>query len=275
MKNALILFYLRNFPFGWKKASLASKVNLSAYQSPLQFQSQTGVKFNLYLEQYIMRIIFLYGVSEKNTLRHVLPRIKKDMTIVDIGANIGTYTLNFAKQLQGTGRVIAFEPVSINANRLRDNIQLNGFNNITVCQEGISDQSGTATIYFGEKKSGASIINNQLPNKEEITITTLDEYCQQNNIAQIDVLKIDVEGAERKVLAGAQKIISASQNMFLIMECMEANQALTNSTTNDLYNEVIQMGFKAFYPTSWPKGLKEVGNTLPKGYNDNLIFIKQ
>jgi FkbM family methyltransferase len=146
-----------------------------------------------------------------------------EMVFLDIGANQGEYSLFAAKRLK-SGRVIAFEPMSFFYHQLNENIDLNKFRNIEVLNCGLSDRTGAVPIYMGEENSigeheGLATI---FPTKErarfveEIKLKVFDDITELLKIIRIDVVKIDVEGAELSVLKGMAKALKKFRPIVLI-----------------------------------------------------------
>ena len=215
--NQLILAYLRRFPLPYGKSKLTERVKLP--EEKITYKNSLGTLFSLDLQDYVMRQMYLYDIYEKNTVRHILKFAKPTDLFVDIGANIGAYSIIMANQLRN-GRVISFEPNKRAASFLQENIELNGIRNMTIEPFGLSDKNETAIMYSYTAGMTTASFNKGFdsPLKEEIPLITLDDYCEQNQIGQIDIMKIDVEGHEPKVLEGAKDIISRSKGMKLIME---------------------------------------------------------
>lgn len=137
--------------------------------------------------------------------------LKKDMIVVDIGANLGEYTLFMAKRLT-TGKVFSFEPMQSIRKQLIENISLNGFTNVSVVALGLSDREqllqihevddvheGLNTFYLGGRKSRSV---------QEVQLKTLDSQMVILKIAKIDFIKIDIEGSELPALLGARESIA-------------------------------------------------------------------
>ena len=140
---------------------------------------------------------------------------------IDIGANYGYYTVKFATDCS---QVICFEPVSSTHRILAENIKSNQLSNVTTHKLGLSNENGELTINLYSSSGNNSIFERNIPDEhplkkigiEKIQLETLDELLQtQNNIAP-DIIKIDVEGAELKVLEGAAATISAFQPTIVI-----------------------------------------------------------
>jgi FkbM family methyltransferase len=144
-------------------------------------------------------------------------------TAIDVGANIGLYSLLFAKLVGPAGRVIAFEPESENHARLMHNLALNGQPAVVAEELAVYRTTGSVILNVFEPALGAwhSIGAPRLPHAlrrgemaaptsaVKVACVTLDDYCASAGIDRIHLLKIDVEGAEPDVLEGARGLLSA------------------------------------------------------------------
>jgi FkbM family methyltransferase len=135
-------------------------------------------------------------------------------TFVDVGANIGFYSLITSLTKPGI-KVIAFEPNPKNFDILMDNIRANGFENIHCERLAISDSVGTATLYLNGSDMSASLLpdfqkdTNPALQSIKIQTATLDDYFEKQPSGSPLVLKIDVEGHEVALLRGGRRILSA------------------------------------------------------------------
>ncbi|MBK9590972.1 MAG: FkbM family methyltransferase [Crocinitomicaceae bacterium] len=147
-----------------------------------------------------MKQIFLFDIYEKNTIRHLLAQIekisKRDLTIFDVGANIGFYTLTLAKALEKTKtQIYSFEPNPFTYSVFTKNIALNNFNNVLPNRLGLSDKVESLTLTFNHNNLGAANVFSGTGNKtEQIELTTLDLYCEQHKIDKIDLIKAILKG---------------------------------------------------------------------------------
>lgn len=135
--------------------------------------------------------------------------------IIDVGVNIGHTLLNFARLSPG-GKIFGFEPDSVNYQKAERNIGLNDFGNISLIKKGVGSKTATARLYrVNEDNAGMNRIldcSADLHNEfdfDEIEIIKLDDFAVENELAQIDLIKIDVEGYELKVLEGAENSLRA------------------------------------------------------------------
>lgn len=280
--NRLLLKYLRKFPIDRGKKKISWKIDLSKSERYQDYTNSDQIKFSLDLEEYQMREIFLFDIYEKNTIRHIkklLRKIKsKKITCVDVGANIGFYSLTIAKYLSNEDiKIHSFEPNPVTLDSFERNLNNNPdlkikikLNNI-----GLSDKKEVLELFYIDSNKGAASVYSGIEGRKsvEINLDTLDNYCTENRIKNIDFLKVDIEGAEMKFLLGAEQIIEASEKMILIMELVEENCTAAGYASNELFNMIIKKGFKAYLPKSWPQGIKEV-DFCPINYHDNIIFLK-
>jgi FkbM family methyltransferase len=152
---------------------------------------------------------------------------KQGDIVVDVGAHIGKYTLIASKRVGANGKVIAIEAHPGNYDMLNRNIKLNGLTNVTTLNYAVYSKESKVKLFLPGEKSNHSIYNTLLPSRAtdegkfvEVTADTLDNLLQKNGIshAEVNWLKIDVEGAELEVIKGAHAILSNSNNITLLIE---------------------------------------------------------
>jgi len=176
-----------------------------------------GIKFSLDLNESIDSFIYHTGTYEPMTVAFANKYLKPGMTAFDVGANIGWYTLRFAGLVRENGRVIAFEPMSQAFLKLKSNVELNEFQNIILEKLALSDttQEGQA-CFFHSWRLDVGGLPNTLDNEEAVSFVTLDEYVSGNHLDRIDLIKIDVEGYEHKVIQGGLKTIQRLKPTMII-----------------------------------------------------------
>ncbi|RYZ71925.1 MAG: FkbM family methyltransferase [Proteobacteria bacterium] len=162
-------------------------------------------------DYYITTSLKYYGEYEPAEFSLLLPLIHEDSVVMDIGSNIGTHTLAFAKKA-ARGTVHAFEPQRFVYQILSGNVALNGFTNVKVHNLALGSESSTVKLpiidygirsNFGgyDLRSAAGT----MPAKyEETKIATIDQF----NIQRLDLIKMDVESMEEDVLRGALKTLT-------------------------------------------------------------------
>lgn len=151
--------------------------------------------------------------DEAEILKKIL---KPGMVFVDIGANIGYFSLIAAKLVGSAGKIFAFEPDENNFSLLQKNINANGYKNITAIKKAVSDKVGTAKFYLEKENLCAhSLILKENRDFTEVETISLDDYFKDK---KIDVVKIDVEGMEPSVLSGMEHLIKSNESMAIITE---------------------------------------------------------
>lgn len=135
--------------------------------------------------------------------RAAIANLVEGSTVVDIGANIGIYSLLAAMRIGASGRVFAVEPNPLLQARLRTNLALNGFGGrVEVVGAAVSDRSGHCELSVHQGNLGEASIVKTVTGAETVRVEccTLRELLEQHHVTRIDMLKIDVEGAEDRVL---------------------------------------------------------------------------
>jgi FkbM family methyltransferase len=185
-------------------------------------------------DQVISRWIFATGEWEPGELQFIRSYVKPGMVAVDVGANIGVHTLTLAGCVGPAGSVHTFEPTGV-FETLRYNVHQNGFDSrvrLNHCAVGANE----GILRLLECKPGYELFTSEsTPLVPEVAtdryveypMTSLDAYTAKQGIRHIDFLKVDVEGGEDRVFAGAQDLISRNAVGCILTElndvCMSRN----------------------------------------------------
>ena len=149
----------------------------------------------------------------------VKKHVKPGNIVVDVGANIGFFTLIFARLVGPRGRVFAFEPDPENFELLRRNVELNGYENVTLVQKAVSRANGSTRLYLSnENTAGHRIYDSQQSWPSiEIEAVRLDDYLA-DKVAPVDFLKMDIEGSELAALEGMPRLLSSNPRLRIMTE---------------------------------------------------------
>ena len=169
--------------------------------------------------------LFLYGTFEISETRLIQAFLAPGMTFIDVGANIGYYTLIAARVVGPDGVVHAFEPNPAMRERLADNLRRNRLENVHVRPEAVAQETGRVRFYQStlEENQGISSILPGSGRQEvaEVPSVSLDDFVASLGGRRIDLIKIDIEGAEAQLIAGGRQTLSASDAPPLIFEAFD------------------------------------------------------
>lgn len=146
--------------------------------------------------------------------------IKEGDNVVDIGANIGYYTLIFAKLVGKNGMVFAFEPDPLNFAILKKNIEINGYKNVILIQKAISNKNGKLNLYLNENNGGDHRLYAPKNEKRKAIIVEsvrIDDYFKDFK-KDINLIKIDIQGAEWEAIQGMDKLLNQNKKINLVTE---------------------------------------------------------
>jgi FkbM family methyltransferase len=161
---------------------------------------------------------FALGTWEPE-LQEVLPELlTADSVVWDVGAATGFHTLIMARAVGSEGRVVAFEPLPENLVLLRANISLNGFENVIVIEQALSDRArrGVLVPEGDDEVSIALAEPGYAEGGTEIDVTTADTLLLEGDVPAPSVIKIDVEGAEIELLQGAREILKRHKPVLVV-----------------------------------------------------------
>lgn len=179
----------------------------------------------------MMDLTAVFGRPGEERIMEAVQQLPDGATFVDIGAHIGRYTLIAAKAVGGSGQVLAMEPHSENYRLLADNVALNEWQDrVKLYNTAIGTSEGTVVLRCAADTSTASIVESWLRVlqidqgsvfEEVVSMQRLEQLLRNEGIQHVDLLKIDVEGAELQVLEGATGYLRNHQIGTVICEVHE------------------------------------------------------
>ena len=224
----------------------------------------------------LQKIFYLKpGSYEPETERFIRQHVKPGMTVLDVGANTGYMTILLADAVGANGRVHSFEPMRANYELLRKNVQSNGLNQAHLHNFALSDRNGEATLHIDPGNDGGNTIGNVAGESWDghmavtVATETLDGFLERVGIGKVDFIKIDVEGAESLVFAGARKLLSRPDAPLIVCEVGDPAQKLVGITELDLRKTLYGHGYASY----WLDGRKFGPEAAVKGLQ-NIVFAK-
>jgi FkbM family methyltransferase len=206
-----------------------------------------GAELELDVSNYVDRTIFMGCYEPVNTFlfKQIL---RPGGTAVDVGANIGYFTLLAASLVGDTGRVIAAEAHPRNFEILAAAGERNGLTQVRPVNLGLSDESGSGQIIMADQKEYANRTASMVPQSgltgPTIQLRTLDDCLEEWSIDAVDLLKIDVDGFETKVVRGGAKSLASGWVRNVIVEFDERWLSASGSSGDELTSLLHAAGFR-------------------------------
>lgn len=187
----------------------------------------------------------LYGTFEKGELEFVSQYLQLGNTVMDIGANIGFFSVVMGRSIGRTGMVFAFDPVPTNIARLKFNLDSNGISSDRVYELALGSANGQMELQISDDTAYASLHkvaygsgNGQII---QVSVKKLDDVWHEAGRPMISFIKIDVEGAELEVIKGGAEMLSHCRPTILI----EAN---THQHLAKLIEALLPYGYRHIHP---------------------------
>ena len=196
---------------------------------------------------YLQSIIYYFGAFEPHCLRLVQRCLGEGSVFLDVGANIGVYTLTAAAAVGRGGRVVAIEAAPANVKLLQDNIGRNGFSQVTVVAVAVGSDPGTAVIRRPTGGNRGMFTLGQVDGVDEasVPVRRLDAVLSEQQCSNVDVVKMDIEGSEYRALQGATDLVRRCLPTFFLEINDSALRACGSSATDvkELLNDAGYQGW--------------------------------
>jgi len=213
------------------------------------YETPAGNKYWLNNTGYIDMEIINKGVFEQSSTSVINRLVKKGDVVLDVGANIGYYTVILSRLVGDEGKVIAFEPTKHFREVLKENISANELEgNIEIVDVGLSNKKGEVVIDIGP--SSATLHSPKgydlVLGHEKISLTTLDEFVKENGLERVDFVKIDVDGHEPFFFKGGWETLDKFSPTILF-EISHLHYLEAGVTAWDFYDSVKSKGYNFFH----------------------------
>lgn len=250
---ALFRSYVRYMPFSTGKRYLWDRV-INPYfawnSHPFVASTLSGIKMKGDAKDIIPQYIYYFGVWEPHITRWVSRRLAPGDTFVDVGANIGYYSLLAARLVGKSGTVVAIEASPRTVDDLLVNLELNGVSNVRVVNMAASECEGTAKIYRGhEHNTGltTTLEGRGFDLEGEVHAAPLSAILKYEELQGARLVKIDVEGAEWSVVAGMESLIKGTRpDLEIIIEVNPELLARRGKTPADLLKSFLSAGYHPY-----------------------------
>lgn len=214
------------------------------------------------------------GTYEPDTTLLLKQLLRPGMTIVDVGANIGYYTILSAMSMRGRGSVYSFEPDPHLLGVLHSNVHASGYSGlITIVPMAASDRHEKAKLFLGTNGT-TSLFPVRYEERESVIVEaiSLDAYFADLGWPRVDLVKMDIEGAEKLALKGMKELVSRNPHMELIVEfCPNAIED-TGGMPDEFCDALLEAGFRQFWliggklePVEFPRELPQLVARVGEG----------
>jgi len=254
-------------------ANILPQVLIPKAKGPVQLQILEGQTMWLdpVLDKGVERQIYYTGTYEQGTLSIIKSILASGDTFVDIGANIGLMSIIASTAVGESGQVYSFEPNPETHNILKRNISINNLNNVILSSYAVGAQEGEGLIYdLWDKNRGSATLVPQEGQSDghKVLIKPLIQLIP--NWAEIDLIKIDVEGFEIEVLKGLKEVMISNNPPKLIVECSDRRANKEGLPSSEIFTTIIQTGNYDVFKTKGSKARSV--KLIPVHTADDLPF---
>lgn len=163
-------------------------------------------------------------------------------TVFDVGANLGMFSIRQSSRIGRTGHIYAFEPNQEVASRLQRNLSLNKVENATMLEGAVGERTETRFFEVNPRSGCGGKLKQQGTeskcDKVAVKTFSLDDFCNERTVDRIDLLKVDVEGAEVEVLSGGAKALQLTERIMLEYHSPKLKAQTTDILTNSGFDMV-------------------------------------
>jgi len=213
---------------------------------------------------------------EPAELNFVSRFVRPGMTVLDVGAHHGLYSLLMAKRIGKTGKLVSFEPSSRERRRLLRHLQINGFSDVRVESCALGDETGEAELFlldgihdWGNSLKPPSL--GQSSRTERVQVRRLDDVLPELAITHVDFIKLDVEGAELSFLKGASETLSRTPRPAILAEVQDVRTRPWGYSAREIIRWLVQMKYEWFELSA--SGSLVSGLVEQQSYDSNLVAL--
>ncbi|MFJ9211048.1 FkbM family methyltransferase [Streptomyces sp. NPDC102264] len=262
--------YVRYAPGALGKASLGAEYlnpRLRERPRPRVVRSRFGARFAVDTQDLIQRYLYMFGVWEPHMTRWLQSRLRPGDTFIDVGANIGYYSVLASGLVGDEGQVVAIEASPDFHRKLLQQVQLNERGNVRAVNGAVSDSRKTLTFVLASSANmGANSIvpyDGPAESSFEIEARSLPELLESDEIARARVIKIDVEGAEGPVVRGMVPMLDKLRpDAEITAEVSPDRMAQLGDSAEELLTTMREHGFHVYRlandyaPGSYPAAIR-------------------
>ena len=187
------------------------------------------------------------GLYERDLYRLLPSLVTPGMTVLDVGSNIGYYSIVLSRLVRPGGSVFAFEVDDLAAGYLERNLALNHCDNVTAVKLAVADRADELSFVPDGIDRGYVDRTAGRPGSKIVKSITLDGYFESLGRPQIDFVKLDIEGGESAALTGMSRLCAMNPSMSIVMELNQDNMRRAGVTERQLLSQLAGLGFRTGY----------------------------
>lgn len=219
---------------------------------------------------------YYYGYCEANLTNFYIRYITEGMTVIDVGAHVGIYSMLSSELVGTSGHIYSFEPTPWTFRILTENTKK--LPNVTITNKAVSAETKTLTFadygpgygaFNSAHAAGATAIN-ITPTMVSVTSTALDAYCEENGIVP-NIIKIDAEGFEPEVLRGSIGLLTTTENPRPLVSIEVAGGSAWAENSREAFTLLAQYNYQPYEMSV--EGLITPHTYVDSYFYDNLLFI--
>lgn len=247
---------------GWQFYKRLTQLNLDIILTD-------DVKIRCYPDSRSAATVLYCGLYDYHEMNFLLRYLRSEDIFLDIGANIGVYTLLAASKIH-SGSIYSFEALPKNYKRLEENLKLNQFEQVKTYELAISDSKGSVALNLAEGDSMPFISQTATKNTITVPTDTLDHLLQNQSFANLTLAKMDIEGAEILALKSATSLLKQQRPHVWILEI---NDAVNNfgHQKQDLVDLLSSYGYNLYNYDADTNQLQLI--TLEQQQGNNVLAI--
>jgi len=205
---------------------------------------------------------YFFRKDYETPLRDLIGALPAGGVFIDVGANVGNYSILSSRQVGESGLVVGFEPVATTYIRYLNHLAINQARNVIPCNVAVSATPGSAEMVFSSD-SGLSYVGRRESSpgrqSQRCAMVALDDFLPALiGDREIDLMKVDVEGAELGVLRGARRLLQTRKVKRLFVEIFPANLARFGATREELWAFMEEQGYRPRYRQTEGDGYDEI-----------------
>lgn len=239
---------LQNWPLPRGKGILLKAFRPLLRARSFVFELEPGIVVPGELDDYMFLHFFVHGMRLDSSFALARGLTRPGDTVLDVGANLGFWLMGVARIAGAEATVHAFEPLPLNVDRLGRHLRMNGLEWVKCHACAVGAEVGEATFRppMGCNSGVGSLSVTAERGDLTVRVTTLDRFCSEHELNRVDLLKVDVEGAELLVVKGAEALLNSARAPVVMFEVGDELAARFGNTSADVKKAFAERGYLVY-----------------------------